>query len=57
MRYGRPWNRGLRLDYFVVHESLCNNDDISVIDCWHMDEITKEHGDHCPVGLTLRMGL
>lgn len=49
----RPKNRGLRLDYAVVSESLVtqSGEETSgpaLVDVFHLPEMSK--GDHCPVG-------
>jgi len=52
----RPYNRGLRLDYFVCSESLLTeegNGGVKVIDAWHDPDVPK--GDHCPVGITFAL--
>lgn len=53
----RPWNRGLRLDYFLASEGLFVEDAKTakgpvVHDAWIMDGAVPG-GDHCPVGLVL----
>lgn len=58
----RPWNRGLRLDYFVASNNLFadsidgkNIPSPSMKDAWIMDEVAAPQGDHCPVGITLNL--
>lgn len=61
----RPFNRGLRLDYFIASSSLCLNPggnltDLAqakgkpcVIDAYILDQDTNGISDHAPVGLDL----
>lgn len=44
----RAKNKGWRLDYFLISESL----HASVHDCFHMPQVMGS--DHCPLGLVLR---
>ena len=57
MRAGnRPYNRGLRLDYFVCSAALLSEegvDGMRVLDAWQDPDVPK--GDHCPVGITVRL--
>mmetsp|Transcript_11854 Transcript_11854/g.33457 ORF Transcript_11854/g.33457 Transcript_11854/m.33457 type:complete len:408 (+) Transcript_11854:131-1354(+) len=55
---GRPDNKGLRLDYFVVSQQLCANVSpgdarIGVHDCWILSDATVGASDHSPVGVLL----
>ncbi|EKX53575.1 apurinic/apyrimidinic endonuclease family member in base excision repair [Guillardia theta CCMP2712] len=48
----RPWNRGLRLDYFVASKSLCSQDSLPrVVDADIHDEFVAI--DHAAISLTL----
>lgn len=48
----RPRNRGLRLDYAVVSQSLVQNGSMPALaDVFHLPDMSN--GDHCPVGATI----
>eukprot|EP00959_Pyramimonas_sp_CCMP1952_P463168 9484448-Pyramimonas_sp.AAC.1 len=53
-----PWNRGLRLDYFVASDCMFPGSDkpcegVAVHDAWVMHDEVGTYGDHCPVALVL----
>ena len=50
----RPWNRGLRLDYFVSSSSMvAGGAGPALHDAWVMHDAVKSYGDHCPVAVVL----
>jgi len=50
----RPWNRGLRLDYFVASKSLCSKDSVPrVVDANIHDDLVAI--DHAAISLTLAL--
>ena len=52
----KPHNRGLRLDYTVVSESLVNdsNASIQLADAFLDKDLCAPHGDHCAVGMVVK---
>ena len=51
----RPHNRGLRLDYTLVSESLVKDEEgTALLDAYIVGEVCAPHGDHCPVGMTIK---
>jgi hypothetical protein len=52
----RPWNRGLRLDYFVSSSSMvAGGARPALYDAWVMHDAVKSYGDHCPVAVVLSL--
>jgi len=55
---GRPFNRGLRLDYFCVPETIAKpngHHGVTLFDSFILEKTTLGASDHCPVGLVLKV--
>ena len=52
---GRPFNKGLRLDYFVCSQDLTEGNGLEINDCYILHDECEGVSDHCPVVLTLKI--
>jgi len=51
----RPHNRGLRLDYTLVSESMVNGaSPVQLADAYIVGDVCADFGDHCPVAMTVK---
>jgi exonuclease III len=48
----KQWNKGLRLDYTLVSKNALGK---RALESFILKDFSMQHGDHCPVGLTVEM--